>query len=650
MVRSYNGRFYIKEALHVIASLITQNGKSKEWLLKYPERLAVIDDLVVIEKCIDNAVNNVFVVIKRVSESKDSVENTHYLEFCIGTGFNIEVADMEDKEDRKYAWPIDSLNRFHTRSNSARLYWTTSKENINDWLRVEYSFFFGKGYFQLVLRTDANLTGKSYTACMYAGELDLFKNCDGTIINASEVNYQGNFGFFVTSEETQNNMMFGDNTSNAVTSVCVLETMSGVPMQAHYLAFTTTDEFLPKNIDGPGKWTDSYFASKMYLFNKAEGYMGKLKDTFAVNLAGLVPGHDKKMKMPDGTENLYTVFQISSKYHIFQQSPNVLSGIAFLKEGPKYTESVTTHQEDFSKWTYKNNFLIEGVITNDNGGAPLQGCTVKIYNNEFSGEGVSLETGAYSIKGIPYGTYTLELYDSNGTMCLTEEITITELKTVKNLKLGYIWITAEPSFIVTLTGAEPTFKIMLHPSNIYVRATSIELPGSMQYTYDNDHKEYTLRNIIAPFDEDIIIHYGNCEVKLPFTSYEPSSINQYLPPIDIEGTILVMDVWDYGEIDFDTIRVSRNEEIVAEQLVTNENVYRLYIRELQLGENIIKIEGMRSDEGAVSVGLKVYDYDNKPIRNYAKDTENFLITIPVPVKGEQEEPYPAIYWKVTRRK
>jgi len=319
--------------LQVLADKITNNATETSWVLDYPTNFSDVKDLFTVK----HAVGTKFVYIEFSQPEKvDDNDNYYFLEVRFGTNYTPPIA-VEGSATPPGVWNADS--------GSVRSRFSWFKANggsfVRGWLPVQFWLSIQATSIGMILAGDASAGYDDRLVSFgYFGAIKPFKDDVGT-------NPDTNFGVTVSSDSSPLEYLsndeltcYGDNTGNGVIDITMLETFTGFPMQAHYAAFTTPDEFINKRLDGPSVYTKKYHMSPVYIFHGYGGYRGELYGVVATDKSALVNldemiykynSVNPELPTPD-TQDTYKVFLVNAPYSIMNSSDNVLYGVALLKE------------------------------------------------------------------------------------------------------------------------------------------------------------------------------------------------------------------------------------------------------------------------------------------------------------------------------
>lgn len=312
-----------------LATKITDNALDLTWTLHYPITIAEILDVFTIKKTVGT--NTVFIefnqeamisVTPRAGGVAVEKPNYYSIECKFGTGYTSPVLTgvgtwVEDQD-----------------SPRARFSWFMSDTEtvIKSWLPVQYWISVDENRIAMILSGDASANYNDRLISF--GYFGSVKSFDG----APVVDVDNNFGMNVSSDASPFDYLteeeltqYSDKTATLVVDIGMLKTVSGFPMQAHYAAFTSPDEFVYKQLEGPSRYTNKYHMSPIYVFHGFDGYRGDLNGVVASDKSTIV--HLDEMIHTVGTnKNIYKVFAVNAPFSIFSGSTNVLYAIAILKE------------------------------------------------------------------------------------------------------------------------------------------------------------------------------------------------------------------------------------------------------------------------------------------------------------------------------
>lgn len=130
---------------------------------------------------------------------------------------------------------------------------------------------------------------------------------------------------------------WGKNTATGVTDVCMLHTRSKAYFQKHHFMFTSTEEYMTKEMYGKSAYTGEYYADRIKITHGNDGPRGMLQDVLVIDQSSLVAldelivnrNFEKDAEKPQET---YVFFPINAPYSPFSGSPNALFGLAVKKE------------------------------------------------------------------------------------------------------------------------------------------------------------------------------------------------------------------------------------------------------------------------------------------------------------------------------
>lgn len=130
---------------------------------------------------------------------------------------------------------------------------------------------------------------------------------------------------------------WGLNTATGVTDVCMLHTRSKAYFQKHHFMFTTTEEYMTKEMYGKSAYTNEYYADRIKITHGNDGPRGMLCDVLVIDKSSLVALDElivnrdfaKDAKKPQET---YVFFPINAPFSPFSGSPNATYGLALKKQ------------------------------------------------------------------------------------------------------------------------------------------------------------------------------------------------------------------------------------------------------------------------------------------------------------------------------
>lgn len=129
---------------------------------------------------------------------------------------------------------------------------------------------------------------------------------------------------------------YGINTATGVTDISMLHTRSKAYYQKHHLMFTTTNEYMKKELYGKSAYTSEYYADRAKITHGNDGPRGMLKNILIIDTSSLVAldelviNRDHK-KNPDEPEETFIYFPITAPYSPLTSGPNSMYGIAIKK-------------------------------------------------------------------------------------------------------------------------------------------------------------------------------------------------------------------------------------------------------------------------------------------------------------------------------
>lgn len=130
---------------------------------------------------------------------------------------------------------------------------------------------------------------------------------------------------------------YGENSANSTTDFAMYHTYGKDYFQKHHFMFTSTEEFMQKELYGKSIYTGEYFADRIKVVHGAEGPRGILKGMITIDNSSLyafdelIVNKDFK-KYDDEPEELFVYLPITAPYCPFSNSPNGRHGIGVLKE------------------------------------------------------------------------------------------------------------------------------------------------------------------------------------------------------------------------------------------------------------------------------------------------------------------------------
>lgn len=141
---------------------------------------------------------------------------------------------------------------------------------------------------------------------------------------------------------------YGVNTATGVIDVSMLHTRSKAYFQKHHFMFTTTEEFMTKEMYGKSAYTGEYYADKIKITHGNDGPRGMLSEMLAIDTSSLY-AFDELIVNRDFSkdakkeEETYVFFPITAPFSPFSGSPNATFGVAIKKSYKKPIP--TTDQE-----------------------------------------------------------------------------------------------------------------------------------------------------------------------------------------------------------------------------------------------------------------------------------------------------------------
>lgn len=340
-----------------------QLAANPNWTIHYPTDIEDVTNLLVLRHQLngpENKTKDVFVefyqpiFVQRLNAGGTALEdvlnrkNYYYAEVVYGIG-NYTPPDPEDDVDEDGYYTTPGAWEEDMASVRSRFSWFRhdTASTIKKWLPVQFWVSLTDDVLSIVVAGDASANKLDRLISFgYFGKIKPFKN--------SKERWSSNFGVTVGSDVPPNDYLtqeeknrYSDKTGTGVTDICMLETFTGFPMQAHMAAFTTPDEFVDKKLEGPSNYTDKYHMSPVYVFHGFDGYRGELKGIVATDRSTVVNKDDLIHKYnsetgqeedPD-TQDIYKVFLVNAPYSFLTNATNVMYGVAILKKTEPYTEA-----------------------------------------------------------------------------------------------------------------------------------------------------------------------------------------------------------------------------------------------------------------------------------------------------------------------
>jgi len=214
-------------------------------------------------------------------------------------------------------------------------------------------------YFERSITPVAKIIGESSELVMEAGDYVLdwaTANNEVTIttVNAVTGNVFFNYSYYEDKVENVEGITrdsfgnileirypenWGRNTATGVTDVAMLHTRSKAYFQKHHFMFTTTEEYMTKEMYGKSAYTGEYYADKVKITHGNDGPRGMLQDILVIDQSSLVSLDElivnrefsKDLAKPEET---YVFFPVNAAFSPFSGSPNALYGVA-MKKGVK---------------------------------------------------------------------------------------------------------------------------------------------------------------------------------------------------------------------------------------------------------------------------------------------------------------------------
>jgi len=335
-----------------------QTADNDKWTIHFPVVVDVIKNLLVLKYTLGTGedtrdvyveffqpvnVQNLAVDGASLMEDADR-PNYYYMECVYGTGDYTSPLETDKDVDGNYTKPVTwQEDKASVRS---RFSWfrNDTLTNIKKWLPVQFFVSLTDERLSIVLVGDASANKLDrLISFAYFGQIKPFKN--------SKERVTSNFGMTVSSDMAPGDYLtleernrYSDKTGTGVTDICMLETYTGFPMPAHMPAFTTPDEFVDKQLEGPSSYTDKYHMSPVYIFHGFDGYRGELYGIVATDRSTVVNKDDLihlynattlSEDLPD-TKDIFKVFLVNAPYSMLNNGTNVMYGLAILKSTEPY--------------------------------------------------------------------------------------------------------------------------------------------------------------------------------------------------------------------------------------------------------------------------------------------------------------------------
>lgn len=296
--------------------------KAKEFVKAFMTEISSVEGITVVYPTGGEIVNKAIAKIvtsfgKTFYLMVEKGEDTYNHVMCqIGTNLNEtgdDFADGKCSEKARFAWYIENPNLF-----------------IGDWLPVQYWMKVEKDSINVVVQGDPTTDQAPYNNYLisygYFGTVDGYEGAD------ADTDY--NFAMTVSSDIAVKNYStkFGLNTGTGVTDIVMVGTRTGAPYQRHNPAFHTANPFMDKNFISSSAWTHKYHASDITVVHAYDRERGKLKNVLAMDKSAVF--HQDELVMDKGkeTEKTYKFFNINAPYSLFENSANVLYGLALRKK------------------------------------------------------------------------------------------------------------------------------------------------------------------------------------------------------------------------------------------------------------------------------------------------------------------------------
>lgn len=141
---------------------------------------------------------------------------------------------------------------------------------------------------------------------------------------------------------------YGKNTATGVIDISMLHTRSKAYFQKHHLMFTTTEEYMTKEMYGKSSYTGEYYADRMKITHGNDGPRGYLSgcltiDTSSLNAFDELIVNRNFERDPEAPEETFIFFPITAPFSPFAGSPNATYGFA-IKKSERYPEPVTDEE------------------------------------------------------------------------------------------------------------------------------------------------------------------------------------------------------------------------------------------------------------------------------------------------------------------
>lgn len=130
---------------------------------------------------------------------------------------------------------------------------------------------------------------------------------------------------------------WGKNTATGVTDISMLHTRSKAYFQKHHFMFTTTEEYMTKEMYGKSAYTGEYYADRIKITHGNDGPRGMLQDMLVIDQSSLVALDELIVnrdfsKKPRDKEETYIYFPVTAPYSPLAGSPNAMFGVAVKKQ------------------------------------------------------------------------------------------------------------------------------------------------------------------------------------------------------------------------------------------------------------------------------------------------------------------------------
>ena len=141
--------------------------------------------------------------------------------------------------------------------------------------------------------------------------------------------------------------MYGQNTSDGVTSIMMYHTRSKAYYQKHHMLFATTEEYMSKIMYGKSQYTGEYYADRIKVTHGNDGPRGILSDMLVIDSSSLYPFDELVInkdfaKDSAELEETFVYFPVTAHYSPLSDGPNARYGIALKKSErePSFTDEL----------------------------------------------------------------------------------------------------------------------------------------------------------------------------------------------------------------------------------------------------------------------------------------------------------------------